>query len=193
MKARWRRFIETPERWVAWVALLPIPTWFVAAAVAAEPAAWREIYRSTADGEIADEVYERRLSHVWSGKFFAGVPGGVPPTSFVAQFEACLTLDEPRSVPLMLVADGHARLDVDGEEVLVAHREGSRRAVSGKDVTFSAGTHHLRVEFSAKSRPSVGLLASWDGRAPKAIESGKVAPGVRVFRPSVGEAPCGER
>lgn len=191
MKARWRRFIETPEPWVAWVALLPIPTWFVAAAVAAEPAAWREIYRSTADGEIAAEVYERRLSHVWSGKFFSAVPGGVPATSFFAHFEACLTLDEARSVPLMLAANGHARLRVDGEETLVVNSEGSRRAVSGKDVTFSAGTHHVRVEFSAKSRPSVGLLASWDGRAPQAIESGRVAPGVRVYRPSAGEAPCG--
>jgi hypothetical protein len=193
VKARWRRFIDTPERWVAWVALLPIPTWFVATAILAEPAAWRETYRSTPDGAVAAEVYERRLSHVWSGKFFASVPGGVSPTSFAAQFEACLTLDEARSVPLMLVANGHARLDVDGEEVLVATSEGSRRAVSGKEVAFSAGTHHVRVEYSTSKRASVGLLASWDGRAPKAIESGRVAPGVRVFRPRAGDSPCGER
>lgn len=179
------------ERLIPWVALAPIPVWFFGAALFAEPAAWRERYRATRDGAVAVEVYERKLSHVWSGKFFADVPGGLDATSFEAQFDTCLTLDEDNTVPIMLVADGAARLYLDGQEQLVAETKTSDRAVSGKEVTLTAGTHHLLVEFTARKRPSVGLLTSWTGDAPTPLESGRVAAGVHVSRPSAGEFPCG--
>ncbi len=181
------------ERLIPWVALAPIPVWFIGAAIFSEPAAWRERYRATEEDAVAVEVYERKLSHVWSGKFFADVPGGLDATSFVAEFDTCLTLDDAKAIPIMLVADGAARFYLDGEEQLVAETKTADRAVHGKDLTIAAGTHHVLVEFTARKRPSVGLLTSWDGNAPTALESGRAATGVHVFRPVAGEFPCGPR
>jgi hypothetical protein len=191
MKLPAQLFGVAVERLIPWVALAPIPVWFIGAAFFSEPAAWRERYRATDDEAVAVEVYERKLSHVWSGKFFADVPGGLDAASFVAEFDTCVTLDEAKTIPIMLVADGAARFSLDGEEQLVAETKTGDRAVRGKKLALAAGTHHVLVEFAARKRPSVGLLASWDGDAPTALESGRVAPGVHVFRPVAGEFPCG--
>lgn len=173
-----------------WVALAPIPAWFFAASVFAEPSAWRAIYRSNVGSAAIAEVYGRQMSHNWAGKFSEPWPGEPGAAGFVAEFDACFSAEREVQVPLMLTVDGKAELLVDGERHLTSKSEASKRGVQGKVLALSPGVHHVLVRLEAKKRASVGLLASWDDRAPTAIGSGKVAPGVRVFRPAAGGAPC---
>jgi hypothetical protein len=181
------------ERLVPWAALLPIPVWFFSSAIFTAQPAWHAVYRS-GDGEpVAVETFEREMSHLWSGKYFARVAGDLEPEGFVATFEACLTRDDAAEVPFMLVADGEARFLLNGVEQLATPPEmRAGRQVSGKQIALGAGHHHLRVEFHARKRPSVALLASFDGAAPRPVGSGQIVSGTRVSRPESGSDPCGD-
>lgn len=185
--ALWRLPIE---RLVPWVALVPVPVWFLFAVLLTPAPAWRAVYRAEAGATEVVEVFEREMSHIWSGKYFAEVPGDLPRDSFVAEFDACLTQAHRATVPFMLVADGEARFLLDGEVVLeVPAGADARSRVTGKPLELTEGRHHLRVEFRARSRPRVGLLASFDGAAPKAITTGSVTSGTKVTRPAaIGDA-----
>lgn len=177
------------ERWVPWAALFPIPLWFVWSTVSAGPAAWRARYHAEPGATVSAEVFERQLSHLWSGQFATPPPGDVPVSSFAAEYDACLKLESPSRVPFMLVADGNAHFSIDGVQAL-AVMEPRGRGVDGQELALTSGTHHLQVVFRARNRPSVGLLASFDGEVPVALGSGRIVPGVRVWRPNVGGSPC---
>lgn len=180
------------ERLVPWAALLPVPAWFLFSVLFTAPPAWRAQYRAAAGQPAVVDRFEREMSHLWSGKYFAEVPGGLAPETFEAEFEACLVQEQAAEVPFMLVADGSARFSLDGTEQLSTKSEpGSGRHVSGKVISLAPGAHLLRVEFDARRRPSIGLLASFDGEAPRALGSGEIAAGTMVIRPKLGPAPCG--
>jgi hypothetical protein len=188
------------SRWATGLSLLPIPLWFALTAVLAPAPAWRAEYRSRAElagtsGEAAavtpSAVAERELQHYWD-KGNAVVPGGLDVHAFSARYEACLSLDDARQVPIMLVADGAASFALDGVERLRAD-DGKRRATRGEVFALAPGNHRLSVELVARGWPSVALLASFDGRAPKAVGSGSVAPGVSVRPPGAGPDPCAPR
>lgn len=181
------------ERIVPWAALLPVPIWFLSSVLFTAPPAWHAVYRA-GDGElVAVETYEREMSHLWSGKYFARVAGNLAPETFVVAFEACLTRDDAGEVPFMLVADGQARFLLNGVEQLATPAEpGPGREVLGKRIALGAGHHHLRVEFRARKRPSVALLASFDGDAPRPVGSGRIVSGTNVSRPEPGSDPCGD-
>lgn len=177
------------ERLAPWVALLPIPVWFLVTAAASAAPAWRARYSvAPGDGVVAEAV-DREMSHLWSGKFANEVPAGVPEESFAARFDACLSLEDEASIRFMLVADGSARFFINGEERLAAKSD-KERGVSGNLFELTAGMHHLEVEYSARKRPSVALLASFDGEVPAAVGSGSVASGAKVTRPGSGDEPC---
>lgn len=177
------------ERVIPWVAILPIPLWFlVTVAVAAAPA-WRARYSAAESDAVIAEAFEREMSHLWSGQFAREVPGGVPEESFYARFDACLTLEDQTPIRFMLVTDGSARFFINGEERLAAKSD-KERGVSGNLFELTAGMHHLQVEYTARKRPSVALLASFDGEVPAALGSGRVASGAKVSTPGSGEQPC---
>lgn len=173
-----------------WAALAPIPLWFATASIVAEPAAWRAVYRSESGSAAVAELHDRQMSHNWAGKFSEALPPGLGSGGFVAEFDTCIRAEHDMHVPLMLTVDGKAELFVDGERQWGAKSEASKRGVQGQVLQLSAGVHHIMVRLDAKKRASVGLLASWDDRAPIAIGSGKVAPGVRTFLPAAGATPC---
>lgn len=194
MKLSMTTLLQIPvHRIVPWAVLLPVPVWFLGSVLFTEPAAWRAVYRAGDSQPVAAETFEREMSHLWSGKYFADVPGDLEPESFFAEFDTCLSQDQAAGVAFMLVADGHARFLLDGVEQLATPAEpGAERQVIGREIALSAGAHHLRVEFRARKRPSVGLLASFDGRAPRAIGSGRLTPRTTVRRPNSGSDPCGD-
>lgn len=176
-------------RLTPWVALLPIPVWFVVTAVLAATPAWRARYSAGAGEPVMVEAFDRQMSHLWSGKFAPEVPDGVPEDSFAARFDACLTLRDETSIRFMLVTDGSARFFIDGDERLAAKSD-KERGVSGKLLQVGPGAHHLEVEYAARKRPSVALLASFDGEVPAALGSGSVASGAEISRPAAGDQPC---
>lgn len=180
-------------RWAAAVALLPIPVWFTAAALLAPAPAWRAEYRGSGDaGDAAVVVRERQLQRYWD-KSNAAVPGGLSRRAFVARWDTCLTLREAREVPFMLVADGSARLAVDGAERLRAESSSGMRVTRGNSIRLEPGTHHLHVELEPRGWPSIALLASFDGSAPRAIGSGGLGAGIRTTPPRDGPVPCPAR
>jgi hypothetical protein len=180
-------------RWAAAVTLLPIPIWFIASALFAPAPAWRAEYRASADfGGAGAVIRERQLQRYWD-KANAAVPGGLAPRAFVARWDTCLTLPEARDIPFMLVADGSARLAIDGAERLKAHSSSGMRATRGESIRLEPGPHHLHVELEPRGWPSIALLASFDGRAPRAIGSGGLGAGIRTTPPRDGPAPCPAR
>jgi hypothetical protein len=177
-------------RWAAAVALLPLPVWFIASASFAPSPAWRAEYRASADVAGAGVVVrERQLQRYWD-KRNAAVPGGLSPRAFVARWDTCLTLREAREIPFMLAADGSARLEIDGTERLRAKSDGGMRATRGENIRLEPGIHHLHVELEPRGWPSIALLASFDGRAPRAIGSGGLGAGIRTTPPHDGSVPC---
>lgn len=181
------------ERLVPWAALLPVPVWFLFSVLFTASPAWRAQYRPAEGQPVVADIFEREMSHLWSGKYFAEVPGELEPKAFVAEFEACVVQERAAEVPFMLVADGTARFLLNGAQQLSTNPEpGSGRQVSGKVISLTPGAHLLRVEFTAHRRPSVGLLASFDGAAPRAVSSGKIVAGTKVTRPKPGPEPCGD-
>jgi hypothetical protein len=136
-------------------------------------------------------VSERELQHYWDRNNM-GVPPGINVLSFSARYDACLSADAALQVPVMLVADGAASFAVDGVERLRVESR-KRRGTRGAILELSPGAHRLSVEFAAHGWSSVALLASFDGRAPRAVGSGSLAPGVSVRAPGAGADPCAAR
>lgn len=186
-RSGWKLSIET---WVALVALVPVPAWFfVHVGLDAGPA-WRATYfaGSAFDGLTAVAL-ERELSHYWDTQH-STTPGGFDARSSSAAFETCLELQMPLEAPVLLVGNGIARLLIDGVEQLSGADE-KERWVRSKLLALAPGVHHVRVEFSARNWPSIGLLASLDGHAPVALASGRLSRGVSTRLPSDdAAAPC---
>ena len=189
---------ETPSsrralRWGAAVSLLPIPLWFVASALLAAEPAWRAEYRESADFAGPGVVlHERQLQRYWD-KSNPKVPGGLSYKRFAARWDACLTTNEARDVPILLAADGTASFALDGVERLRAESTSAIRVTRGDTIRLEPGIHHLHVELEPRGWPSVALLASLDGDVPRAIDSGELVPGIRVTPPSDGPVPCPAR
>jgi hypothetical protein len=180
-------------RWAAAAALLPIPVWFIASAAFAPAPAWRAEYRENSDFAGAGvSVHERELSRYWD-KQNPTVPGGLQRRAFFARWDACLTLREAREIPFMLAVDGNARFAIDSVERLRAQSAGGMRATRGDSIRLEPGTHHLHVELEPRDWPSIALLASFDGRAPRAVGSGELGTGIRTTPPSEGSTPCPAR
>ena len=176
-------------RWAAALALLPLPIWFLIALVRDPGPAWRAEYHGNLElSGAATIVAERQVSRYWD-RHNKIVPGGLNARSFSALWDTCLKLETARDVPFMLVANGMARFEIDGEEKLVAAGEKQRRT-SGAVLRLEPGMHHLRVIFSARGWPSVALNASFDGQAPVPLSSEVKAPGVELIHPATGNPPC---
>ena len=179
------------RRWVVAVALLPTPLWFMGAVLFDRGPAWRAEYH--AGQELAGPAAvlgERRLSRQWD-RLEPDVPGGWGVASFSARFDTCLRLTEERELPFLLVATGEAHFLLDGEEQLRVERSASRGSL-GKSLRLTPGTHHLRVEFFARGWSSIGLYASFDGRAPVAVPPERGDRAARWFSPRPGPEPCSE-
>ncbi|HEU4577075.1 MAG TPA: hypothetical protein VFS67_02400 [Polyangiaceae bacterium] len=184
-EARERRL----RRWVAALALLPTPLWFVGAVLLDRGPAWRAEYH--AGQELAGPgavLSERRLSRQWD-RLERDVPGGFDVASFSARFDTCLQLSEQRELPFLLVATGAASFSIDGQEQLRLEASAERRTL-GKSIQLAPGTHHLRVEFSARGWSGIGLYASFDGRAPVAVPPERGDAGARWFQARPGAEPC---
>jgi hypothetical protein len=177
-------------RWAAAVTLLPIPVWFIASALLAPTPAWRAEYRASADFSGAGAVVrERQLQRYWD-KSNAAVPGGLSHRGFVARWDTCLTLRDAREIPFMLAADGNALFAIDGAERLRAQSTSGMRATRGESIRLEPGTHHLHVELEPRGWPSIALLASLDGSAPRSLGSGELGAGIRTAPPRDGPVPC---
>jgi hypothetical protein len=179
-------------RWVTRVALLPVPLWFGFAVLRDPGPVWRAEYHGSQDLSGPEVVVgERRLSRYWDRQN-PSVPGGFERSSFSVRFDTCLRLAEAREIPFVLVATGSAHFAIDGEERL-ALEQGQERGTRGASFRLDAGTHQLRVEFSGRGWPSIGLNASLDGHAPVAVPPEKSPRGVGWFHPQSGPKPCPER
>lgn len=170
-----------------------MPLWFIASALLAPAPAWRAEYRETADvvgtGVV---IHERELQRYWD-KSNTQVPGGLSYKRFAARWDACLTLSEARDVPFSLATDGDASFNLDGVERLRARSTGGMRATRGEIIRLAPGSHHLQVLLEPRGSPSIALLASFDGNAPRAVGSGELAPGVHATPPRDDAAPCPSR
>lgn len=176
-------------RWVAAVAVLPLPAWFSVAALLAPAPAWRAEYRPGANGAGGTAVVaERKLEHYWDRRFNRA-PGGVDVHSFVAEWQACLSVAQPRDVPFLLVSNGVASFSLDGQ-VALQNGGGKQRQTSGQVIRLERGAHLLRVSLQARGWSSIALNASFDGGPPAAVGSGEPVSGVRLSAPRSGPAPC---
>ncbi|MEO8181990.1 MAG: hypothetical protein ABI895_24410 [Deltaproteobacteria bacterium] len=180
------------SRWVTRVALLPVPLWFGFAVLRDPGPVWRAEYHGSPDLSGPEVVVgERRLSRYWDRQD-PSVPGGFELSSFSVRFDTCLRLAEAREIPFVLVAAGSARFSIDEQERLGLEPAQERRT-RGASFRLDAGTHHLRVEFSGRGWPSIGLNASLDGHAPVAVPPDESVRGVGWFHPQSGPKPCPER
>ena len=172
-------------RWAAALSLSPIVLWFGVATLAAPEPAWRAEYRDGREPAAPPHVvFERELQHYWD-RGYPRAPGGIDAKQIVGLWQACLVLDAPGTYPVLLVADGVASLAIDGTERWRA--DGSKERVTrGEVLQLPAGQHLLEVQLRVRRWPSIALLASFDGAAPKAIGSGELAPGVRSHPPGLG-------
>jgi hypothetical protein len=50
--------------------------------------------------------------------------------------------------------------------------------------------HHLGIDYQADGWPSIALLASFDGRAPRPFPVRSMPPGVELQLPLSGREPC---
>lgn len=177
------------SRWAAALLLLPLPLYFLAAVIRDPGPAWRAEYRGITEPPGAGVVVaERQLSLYWD-KQNPGTPGGRDARSSAARFDACLRLEAARDIPFMLVANGIATFELDGQPELSVHA-GKERGASGAVLRLEPGVHHLRVDFSAGGWPSIALNASLDGRAPAPLGSGELAAGVELSHPLPGDPAC---
>lgn len=180
---------ERVSRWAAALLLVPLPVYFLTALVRDSGPAWRAEYRRlTEPPGVGVVAAERQLSLYWD-KQNRSVPGGGDARSTAARFDACLRLETARDIPFMLVANGIARFELDGEQRLSVDADEERRA-SGAILRLEPGTHHLRVDWTARGWPSIELNASLDGHAPAPLGSGELAPGVELSHPLPGDLPC---
>jgi hypothetical protein len=180
---------ERVSRWAAALLLFPLPLYFLVTVARDSGPAWRAEYRAITEppghGVIAAE---RQLSLYWDRQN-PNAPGGRDARSSAARFDACMQLQTAREIPFMLVANGIARFELDGEQKLSVDAVKERRA-SGAVLRLEPGMHHLRVELSARGWPSIALNASLDGRAPAPLGSGELAAGVELSEPLPGDHPC---
>lgn len=176
-------------RWVTRAALLPVPLWFGFAVLTDPGPVWRAEYHGSQDFSGPEVVVaERQLSRYWDRQD-PSVPGGFEVASFSVRFDTCLRLAEAREIVFLLVATGSARFSID-EEQRIGLEQGKERGTRGASYRLDAGTHHLRVEFSGRGWPSIGLYASLDGRAPMAVPPEERVAGVAWFHPQSGPKPC---
>lgn len=177
------------SRWAACVSLLPVPVWFIVAAVMAPAPAWRAEYRKrTEPSGAVTTMHERELQRYWD-KQNPRVPGDLDVRTFVGDWDTCLALDQARDIPFMLVVDGSASFSIDGVERLRAS-SGTRRATQGEVIHLEPGKHHLSVRLEPRSWPAIALQASFDGEPPRAIGSGRLGAGARSHFPDEGSEPC---
>ena len=177
------------EGWMAAVVLIPAPLWFMLRSALDPGPAWRaEYFADTAFGGSSHVVEVRRLEQYWDSEH-ATLPNGADARNGSARYDTCIDVDAPRDVPILLVANGVARFSLGGAPELSGESEGERW-VESKLLHLPAGSRRLTVELSARGWPSIGLLASFDGRAPLAIGSGALAQGVRTRMPAHGGDDC---
>jgi hypothetical protein len=179
-------------RWVTRVVLLPVPLWFGFAVLRDPGPVWRAEYHGSQDFSGPEVVVsERRLSRYWDRQD-PSVPGGFEVSSFSVRFDTCLHLADAREIPFVLVATGSARFSID-EQPRLGLEQGKERGTRGATYRLDAGTHHLRVEFSGRGWPSIGLNASLEGHAPVAVPPEESVTGVAWFHPRGGPKPCPDR
>jgi hypothetical protein len=118
------------------------------------------------------------------------VTEGIQAGAFSARWDTCLSLDQVREIPIMLVAQGDARFLIDGEEKLRLVADPARH-VRGEVFRLEPGTHHLVIEFTQRGAARIALNASLDGRAPMPFPGDKRQPGMSFSPPGAGEPPCG--
>lgn len=188
MSERLRRLSELLLRYGAWVCLLPTPLWLLFHLAIQPQPAWLAQYVPADPNAPSVTRFEKALSHYWTSaatsKEVIELPP-VEPAQLKATFDTCLSIEHAAEVPLMLVASGTARLLLDGQVVLEITK-GDEHVTHGKRHTFEPGSHHLRIEFAARTKPVIGLLASFDDAPPKPVGSGVLAPGIATRRPSDG-------
>lgn len=111
--------------------------------------------------ELAGTERHPLLSADWS----RGAPlPALSPDRFSAVFDSCLPLEKAGRVRVMLEADGHAQLSLNGQSVLdTGHDEGLQQRVN--TVALPAGMNHIRVRYvETGGAASVRLVAEFDGR-----------------------------
>jgi hypothetical protein len=186
-----QRAARSLVRWVACLALLPTPLWFLFAVLRDPGPAWRAEYHGSQDFSGSGVVVsERRLSRYWDRQDPV-VPGGFEVSAFSVRFDTCLRLREARVIPFLLVATGSASFAIDEQERLRVDSD-KERGTRGAALELGAGLHHLRVEYSGRGWPSIGLNASFDGHAPVAVPAPQNPTGVDWFHPGLGPQPCAE-
>jgi hypothetical protein len=177
------RFVRSVsiEAWMAAVVLVPTPLWFLFHAAADPGPAWRAEYFADATfGGASQVVAVRHMQEYWDTEH-AGMPNGADPRSSSVRYETCIDVEAAIQVPILLVASGAARFSLGSE--LELSGESPERWVRSKELRLPPGSQRLTVELSARGWPSIGLLASFDGRAPVAVGSGELASGVRTRLP----------
>lgn len=179
--------------WAALLGVLPLPLWFMFHVAAAPRPAWRGEYhpRDPSGPGIPAVALEREMARYWDRNERL-VPGGASPHAFSARWQACMRIEHPRELPVMLVASGAASLALDGQERLRLPPENARRS-AGAVLSLSPGVHLLGVELDSAGWPSIALQASFDGEPPAPLGSGRIAPGVTITPPGSGTSPCIER
>jgi hypothetical protein len=184
--------LKALSRYGGWVSLLPIPLWLLWRMAIEPTAAWHAHYVPNAAAEPTVTRFESALSHYWTGTKDMIEPAPVDPANVTASFNACMSVAETVEVPLMLVTSGTARLIVDDQTWLEV-KDAEGRVTRGKNAALTPGVHHLRVEFTGRSRPAIALLASFDGTPPRPVGSGKLATGIRLFRVDPKSMTCAMR
>src|SRR5262245_17518671 len=120
-------------RWVACLALLPTPLWFLFAVLRDPGPAWRAEYHGSQDFSGSGVVVsERRLSRYWDRQDPV-VPGGFEVSAFSVRFDTCLRLREARVIPFLLVATGSASFAIDEQERLRVD-SGKERGTRGAEL-----------------------------------------------------------
>ncbi len=179
-------------RWVTYLVLLPLPLWFVVAVLRDSGPVWRaEYYGNPELSGSPVVVKERRSTRYWDRQD-PSVVGGFDVSSFSLRWDTCLRLREARQIPFQLVATGRASFAIDDREQLRVDG-GKERAARGAVLALEPGTHHLRVEFSGRGWPAIGLNASFDGHAPVALPPEHSGAGVTWFQPRPGPQLCPEK
>lgn len=177
------------EAWMAVVVLVPAPLWFLLHAALDAGPAWRaEYFTDAAFGGASQVRAVRRMQEYWDAQH-PSMPSGSDPRGSSVRYETCIEVDAARHVPVLLVANGVARFSLGAELELSGESEGERW-VRSKELLLPPGARRLSVELSARGWPSIGLLASFDGRAPVALGSGELADGVRTRLPSGPSDDC---
>lgn len=188
MRERLQLLSQLLLRHGSWLCLLPAPLWLLFHLAVEPRAAWLARYVSAKPDAPGVTRYEKALNHYWTSSTTSKEVIELPPVepdNLKATFDTCLSIEKTVEVPLMLVASGAAKLLLD-KKVILEIPKADGHTTQGKRFKFKPGVHHLRVEFTARARPVIGLLASFDDAPPQPIGSGVLAPGIATWRPSDG-------